>query len=124
MTSLLTATLLLGSTAVLPTQARSPQAPNRQAVSGQGTASNFALTSLASILNSNLTNYASSGRTATVFAPPSNVRDRPNGNIVCTITTRHRINVYRYYDNSYQWISTNACGSGVYGVIHISQIRF
>lgn len=122
LTSFVTAMLLAGSTIALPVQARQHQDYKTQAVSDQNFS--FDRASPASASNAYSTYYATGGRTATVFAPPSNVRSRPNGNIVCTITTRRQINVYRFYDNSQQWLSTDACGDNRYGVIHISQIRF
>lgn len=122
LTSLVTTMLLAGSTITLPVQALPHQDYQTQAVSARSLS--FDGASPASASNADSTYYAAGGRRATVFAPPSNVRDRPNGNIVCTITTRRQINVYRFYDNSQQWLSTDACGSNRYGVIHISQIRF
>lgn len=123
--SLLTVTLLIGSTVVLPAQAQSAGEDITRAVDSRSAKLNLASISPANTSIVDSTNLiAAGGRTTTVFDPPSNVRNRPNGDIVCTITTRRKINVYRYYDNSYQWISTDACGSGSYGVIHVSQIRF
>lgn len=123
--SLVTAMLLIGSPIVLLAQAQSSGAYISQAVSEKSATPDLASMSPAIAANVDSTYFlAAGGRTATVFALPSNVRARPNGKIVCTITTRRRINVYRYYDNSMQWLSTNACGPSRYGVIHISQIRF
>lgn len=56
---------------------------------------------------------------AVVFAPPSNVRDTPNGNILCSIDRAISIDVY---GSTGDWYYTDACGS--MGVIHSSQIRF
>ena len=122
--SLLAATLLVNSTVVLPTQAQSSGEYISQAVDSRSATlvASISPINASSVDSSNL--IAAGGRTATVFDPPSNVRNQPNGKIICTITTRRNINVYRYYDNSYQWISTDACGPGSYGVIHVSQIRF
>ncbi|MBD2186464.1 hypothetical protein H6S82_15400 [Planktothrix sp. FACHB-1355] len=122
LTSLVTAMLLAGSTIALPVQARRHQDYKTQSLSDRSLS--FDRPSPASASNADSTYHATGARKATVFAPPSNVRDRPNGNIVCRITTRRQINVYRFYDNSQQWLSTDACGDDRYGVIHISQIRF
>ena len=122
---MLTATLLIGSAVALSAPAQAAKEYISQAVNSRSATLNLASVLSPSILIvESPDRIAAGGRTATVFDPPSNVRDRPNGRIVCRITTRRPINVYRYYDNSYQWISTDACGSGSYGVIHVSQIRF
>lgn len=87
----------------------------------QSAATQMMLNEVCSYLSSN---RASAAPIATVIDPPSNVRDSPNGNIICTIPDRRQINVYRYADAANQWLYTNACGSNTDGVIHISQIRF
>lgn len=56
--------------------------------------------------------------TAYVFDPPSNVRNVPNGAIICTIARRSTLNVYQ---KEGQWYYTDACGGGY---IHQSQIRW
>jgi len=53
------------------------------------------------------------------FAPPSNVRATPNGNIVCSVRTRQAINIY---GREGQWYLTDYCGGR--GYIHEGQIRF
>lgn len=55
--------------------------------------------------------------TATVFAPPSNVRNRPNGEIICTITKKVSLNVYQ---KKGKWYYTDYCGGGY---INQSEIR-
>jgi SH3-like domain-containing protein len=55
---------------------------------------------------------------AYIFAPPSNIRNVPEGEIICTINNRVTINVY---ERSGQWYYTDYCGGGY---IHQSQIRF
>ncbi|MEE3719636.1 hypothetical protein V2H45_23115 [Tumidithrix elongata RA019] len=60
-----------------------------------------------------------SGRSAWVIDPPSNVRATPNGSIICSIPTRQRITTYGSVGS---WYYTDACGE--MGVIHNSQIRF
>jgi serine/threonine-protein kinase len=55
--------------------------------------------------------------TAVVFAPPSNVRNAPNGAITCTLSRKVSITVYQ---KEGQWYYTDACGGGY---IHQSQIR-
>jgi len=68
-------------------------------------------------------NYNSSPSNATssafVFAPPSNVRVVPNGDVLCVVRTPMAINTYGAVG---QWYYTDVCGS--MGVIHDSQLRF
>jgi serine/threonine protein kinase, bacterial len=56
---------------------------------------------------------------ATVFSPPTNVRESPEGKILCTINKRASINTYGFSDS---WYKTDACGS--MGVIHADQLKF
>lgn len=56
---------------------------------------------------------------AIVFDPPSNVRDSPNGKILCSVRARTTINIY---DSTNSWYRTDVCGE--MGVIHDSQITF
>lgn len=56
--------------------------------------------------------------TAYIFAPPSNIRNAPNGAIICTITQKSSFNVYQ---KEGQWYYTDLCGGGY---IHQSQLRF
>jgi serine/threonine protein kinase, bacterial len=58
-------------------------------------------------------------RQAEIIDPPSNVRKRPNGVIICSLPDRTKINVYGSVGS---WYITDACGER--GVIHDSQIRF
>ena len=51
-----------------------------------------------------------------VFQPPSNVRNSPNGPIQCTIRAKSTINIYGYKGD---WAVTDTCGSK--GYIHKSQ---
>lgn len=63
--------------------------------------------------------------TALVFDPPSNVRDVPNGRIICSVKKRTRIRIIGItgvYDENGTWYYTDVCGR--IGVIHSSQIRF
>ncbi|WP_139276536.1 hypothetical protein [Spirulina major] len=53
-----------------------------------------------------------------VFDPPSNVRDRPNGTVIGTVTDMIVINVYPESQNG--WFSTSQFGGGW---IHESQVR-
>ncbi|GFE67853.1 SH3 domain-containing protein [Chroococcus sp. FPU101] len=55
--------------------------------------------------------------TATVFAPPTNIRNRPNGEIICTVNEKISLDVYQ---KEGQWYYTDYCGGGY---IHQSQIR-
>lgn len=54
---------------------------------------------------------------AFVSAPPSNIRNRPNGEIICTVTKRVSLNIYQQEG---EWYYTDVCGGGY---IHQSQIR-
>lgn len=58
-------------------------------------------------------------QTALVFDPPSNVRDAPNGNVICEVSASTTISTY---GNSGSWYYTDACGRA--GVIDSSQIQF
>jgi hypothetical protein len=53
-----------------------------------------------------------------VFDPPSKVRDKPNGNIVCTIRHIAATEIFGGVTGGGEWYRTLACG-----VIHKSQIR-
>ncbi len=55
---------------------------------------------------------------AVVFAPPSNVRDSPNGAILCTLEATGNLSVF---GSTGDWYYTDACGP--FGVIHSSQIK-
>lgn len=57
-------------------------------------------------------------QSAYVFAPPSNIRATPNGEIICQATSETTINTY---GSQGQWFKTDFCGS--MGFIHNSQIR-
>jgi len=56
---------------------------------------------------------------AFVFAPPSNVRVVPNGDVLCVVRSPMAINTYGAIGD---WYYTDFCGS--MGVIHNSQLRF
>jgi hypothetical protein len=60
-------------------------------------------------------------KSATVFAPPSNVRTGPSttDNIRCAIRSRTTITTY---GSDGDWFYTDACGR--LGMIHVSQIKF
>jgi len=70
--------------------------------------------------NNPVNNNPDAVQTALVYDPSSNVRETPNGYVLCSIDTRAYINIYGHYIDD--WYSTDACGS--LGVIHISQIQF
>jgi Bacterial SH3 domain len=61
---------------------------------------------------------AQSSQDAVVFAPPSNIRSTPNGNVICSVPNIKTINVYGYENG---WYQTDFCGG--WGYIHESQIR-
>ena len=56
---------------------------------------------------------------AIVFDPPSNIRSTPNGNILCSVTSRGTIPIQ---GREGDWYKTDYCGS--LGYIHQGQIRF
>jgi hypothetical protein len=56
-----------------------------------------------------------------VFDPPSKIRDKPNGNVICTIRDLTAIEISGGMTGGGEWHRTRACGGGV---IHKSQIRF
>ncbi|MBD2607180.1 SH3 domain-containing protein [Scytonema hofmannii FACHB-248] len=61
---------------------------------------------------------AQSIQSAVVIDPPSNVRVKPNGAIICAIRSQAAIAIYDYKNG---WYKTDACGRS--GFIHQSQIR-
>jgi hypothetical protein len=61
----------------------------------------------------------SNRRLALVIDPPSNVRETPNGDIICALPRRTTINIY---NPTGSWYRTDACGQ--MGFIHNSQIQF
>lgn len=67
----------------------------------------------------------SSAGAAIVFAPPSNIRESPNGRILCSVTRKATIKIYgstSVNDKNGVWIYTDVCGS--MGVIHSTQIKY
>ncbi|MDR9899771.1 hypothetical protein G7B40_035220 [Aetokthonos hydrillicola Thurmond2011] len=56
---------------------------------------------------------------AIVFDPPSNIRESPNGRILCSVRRPTTINIY---GSTGSWYYTDVCGT--MGVIHSSQITF
>jgi serine/threonine protein kinase, bacterial len=56
---------------------------------------------------------------ATIFAPPTNVRESPDGKILCVINRKISINTYGA-NNS--WYKTDVCG--VMGVVQAEQLKF
>ncbi|WPL17214.1 hypothetical protein Thiowin_02210 [Thiorhodovibrio winogradskyi] len=61
----------------------------------------------------------SSAGVAIVYDPPSNVRNRPNGEILCSVRNQSTINIHGSENG---WYRTDVCGTP--GYIHKSQIRF
>jgi hypothetical protein len=61
---------------------------------------------------------AQSTRRAIIFAPPSNVRAVPNGQVICSVRSATSINVYGYNNG---WYETDYCGG--WGYIHQSQVQ-
>lgn len=63
---------------------------------------------------------------AKVMSPPSNIRDTPNGAIICKATSSSVITVIRkpkIANNNGLWYATNFCRKGQWGFIHESQIK-
>ncbi len=58
---------------------------------------------------------------ALLFDPPSLVRQRPNGEMVCLLPQPQEITVLGVKG---LWLHTDACGAGRQGVIHRSLVRF
>lgn len=87
--------------------------PERQTHRPQSQATQNMLDAVCSSLTSDSSNRA------IVFAPPSNVRVSPNGNILCTVRSRTTVDTYGSIGD---WYYTDVCGQ--MGVIHSSQIRF
>jgi serine/threonine protein kinase, bacterial len=56
---------------------------------------------------------------AIVFAPPTNIRESPDGKILCSVNKRVTINTYGVSDS---WYKTDVCGS--MGVIQADQLKF
>lgn len=61
----------------------------------------------------------SNNAVALVFDPPSNVREYPNGPIICSVQEKGAIEIGVHNDG---WYETNVCGK--LGVIHKSQLSF
>lgn len=59
---------------------------------------------------------------AVVFNPPSNVRIRPNGEILCNVREFQAIQLQVEMTSEREWYPTNVCGRP--GFIHKSQVRF
>ncbi|MCX5943843.1 MAG: hypothetical protein NTZ53_00715 [Cyanobacteria bacterium] len=62
---------------------------------------------------------ASTSGAAIVFDPPSNIRSKPNGDILCSITSKGTIPIQQKEGD---WHKTDYCGST--GCIHKGQVRF
>jgi hypothetical protein len=56
-----------------------------------------------------------------IFDPPSKIRGKPNGNIICTIRDITAIDLSGGVFGGGEWYHTSVCGGGF---IHKSQIRF
>ncbi len=64
-------------------------------------------------------NVSAQNTQAVIYAPPSNVRETPNGRIICSVKMVTAINTYGYSNG---WYITDVCGRN--GYIHESQIRW
>lgn len=61
---------------------------------------------------------------AMLYDPPSNIRKKPNGNIICTLDAKKNIKIQRIPvlgNKEQSWFKTNECGK--FGYINSSQIR-
>lgn len=68
---------------------------------------------------------APTNSTATIFAPPTNIRESPNGAVLCSVKKRTSITILGstgIRDNNGEWYYTNACGKR--GAVHSTQIKF
>lgn len=70
-------------------------------------------------LESKLSSVSAQNTQAVIYAPPSNIRATPNGQILCSIKSVTAINTYGYKNG---WYVTDVCGKN--GYIHESQVRF
>jgi hypothetical protein len=116
-------TYYLGSTPIYA-QANCPGGywvtfPERQTNRPQSGATQRMLSKVCSYLSRRAPRETPATGVAFVFAPPSNVRATPNGNILCSVRTRQAINIY---GREGQWYVTDYCGGR--GYIHEGQIRF
>ena len=78
----------------------------------------FTIINLLTLLSNQTQTLAQFPKQGIVFAPPSNVRTIPNGQIICSIQSQTTINVYGYDSG---WYVTDFCGDR--GYIHESQIK-
>ena len=66
---------------------------------------------------------------ALIIDPPSNIRNVPNGRVICQVEQRKVIQVFSWSlmtgegSPSNNWYSTNACGEKNTGWVHNSQIK-
>jgi hypothetical protein len=93
--------------------------PERQTNRPQSQATQRMLDKVCSYQGSGSASQSRGPGVAIVFAPPSNVRNSPNGEILCSVRTRQAINVY---GREGQWYLTDFCGGR--GYIHEGQVRF
>lgn len=56
-----------------------------------------------------------------VFDPPSNIRDNPDGEILCVVSEKKNIFIKPVYYKEVLWFKTTECGN--VGYIHNSQVR-
>jgi len=74
-----------------------------------------------------LTDDSKTFQLAKVIDPPSNIRAKPNGKVICQATSSSIVTVKRtakIASNSGKWYETNFCGKDkLLGYIHESQIR-
>ncbi|AKG22233.1 SH3 domain-containing protein [Calothrix sp. 336/3] len=73
---------------------------------------------ISTVITSLTSTVAQAQSTASVFAPPSNIRNAPSGEIICTINKKITLEVSQQQNG---WYYTSLCGGGY---IHKSQIRF
>lgn len=93
--------------------------PEKQVNYPQSNATKKMLDKVCSGKSSSSNSVISGAGSAIVIDPPSNVRNVPNGKIICSVNEESAIKIY---GSSGDWYNTDICGS--MGVIHKSQLRF
>jgi serine/threonine-protein kinase len=93
--------------------------PEKQVNYPQSNATKKMLDKVCSGKSSSSNSVISGAGAAIVFDPPSNIRDVPNGKILCSVNEKTTIKIYSINGD---WYNTDVCGT--MGVIHKDQLRF
>ncbi len=83
---------------------------------------NIPLISEGNLSNSCLESPSKTKMEVTVNEPPSNVRNEPNGNILCEVKQVTTIDTFGKCSPNSDWYYTDIC-SGTMGLIHSTQIK-